>query len=140
MMNRLTRTVLRHQRLVAAAWVVLTLIGMGAAGPASEALDQRFSVPDREGWETSQEILQLYGNGGESPPIIPVVSLPEGTSASSPAVRTELRELEVLAQKTVRDSDPDSPLSRFPGGALGVATLVAAPALGALAAWALRMR
>ncbi len=37
-----------------------------ASGPASEALDQRFSVPGREGWETSQEILRIYGNGGET--------------------------------------------------------------------------
>jgi RND superfamily putative drug exporter len=100
-MAAITRRVLRHKRLVAISWIVLTLIGMGAAGPASEALDQRFSVPGREGWETSQEILQTYGNGGESPPIIPVVSLPEGTSASAPGVRAELRELERTAQKAV---------------------------------------
>ena len=50
-------------------YILLTIVGMAAAGPASEALDQRFSVPDREGWETSQEILQKYGNGGESLPL-----------------------------------------------------------------------
>ena len=65
MMQRLTRTVLRHKRLVAISWLLLTLVGMVSAGPASKALDQRFSVPGREGWEASQEIAQTYGNGGE---------------------------------------------------------------------------
>ena len=84
MMKQLTRAVLRHKRLVALSWIALTLIGMVAAGPASEALDQRFSVPDREGWETSQEILAKYGNGGESPPLVPVVAFADGTTADSP--------------------------------------------------------
>ena len=50
MMQRLTRRVLQHKRLVALSWLLLTIIGIGAAGPASSALDQRFSVPGREGW------------------------------------------------------------------------------------------
>ena len=53
MMQRLTRRVLHHKRLVAASWILLTLIGIVAAGPASKALDQRFSVFGREGWEAS---------------------------------------------------------------------------------------
>ncbi len=93
-MQKITRTVLGHKRLVGIAWIVLTLIGMAAAGPASESLDQRFSVPGREGWEASQEILGLYGNGGETLPLVPVVQLPNGSSASSPAVKQDLRRLE----------------------------------------------
>jgi putative drug exporter of the RND superfamily len=104
MMQQLTRRVLRHKRLIAVGWIVLTLIGMVAAGPASEALDQRFSVPDREGWETSQEILRVYGNGGETLPLVPVVQLPEGETASSPGVRADLRELERTAAKVVPGS------------------------------------
>ena len=91
MMQQLTRKVLRHKRLVAIGWLLLTIVGMAAAGPASEALDQRFSVPGREGWETSQEILRVYGNGGESPPLVPVVQLAKGESVSSPDVRQQLR-------------------------------------------------
>ena len=93
-MESLTRFVLAHKRFVTIAWVVLTFVGIAAAGPASEALDQRFSVPDREGWETSQEILRTYGNGGETLPLIPVVQLPEGTTVDSPGVRDELRRVE----------------------------------------------
>jgi RND superfamily putative drug exporter len=103
-MKQLTRTVLRHKRLVALSWVVLTIVGMAAAGPASEALDQRFSVPGREGWETSQEILEKFGNGGETLPLMPVVTLPEGKTVESPGVRAELRELERTAGETIPGS------------------------------------
>src|SRR3990170_1486634 len=100
-MQSLTRRVLRHKRLVAITWILLTLVGMAAAGPASQALDQRFSVPGKEGWETSQEIHRVYGNGGEAWPMLPVVKLPEGTTVESAGVREELRALEVKAQKAI---------------------------------------
>ena len=109
MLQRLTRRVLRHKRLVAAAWILLTIFGMAAAGPASEALDQRFSVPGREGWETSQKILKVYGNGGESPPLVPVATLPSGTTVTSPGVRAQLRKLE----DTVRRAAPGSRVAGF---------------------------
>ncbi|MDQ4049470.1 MAG: MMPL family transporter, partial [Actinomycetota bacterium] len=115
-MQRLTRRVLRHKRLVAIGWILLTLVGVVAAGPASQALDQRFSVPGREGWETNQEILRLYGNGGETLPLVPVVRLPEGKSATSPGVRAELRRVEAVAREAV-------PRSRVAGfGSTGDAT------------------
>ncbi|HYH58053.1 MAG TPA: MMPL family transporter [Thermoleophilaceae bacterium] len=100
-MQALTRNVLRHKRLVAITWIVLTVVGLMAAGPASEALDQRFSVPDKEGWETSVEINQLYGNGGEAWPMVPVVTLPEGTTVDSPGVRAELRALEAKTKRAI---------------------------------------
>jgi putative drug exporter of the RND superfamily len=103
-MQVLTRRVLRHKRLVVISWIVLTLIGMAAAGPASEALDQRFSVPGKEGWEASQDILRLFGNGGETLPLVPVVELPEGREVSSPGVRAELQRVEQVAQKAVPGS------------------------------------
>jgi putative drug exporter of the RND superfamily len=109
MMQRLTRRVLRHKRLVAIGWVVLTLIGMVAAGPASEALDQRFSVPGREGWETSQEIVQVYGNGGESPPLVAVVDFPAGQAATSEQARRGFRQLERIAKRVVPGSRVGSP-------------------------------
>src|SRR5215210_5311029 len=103
-MQQLTRTVLRHKRLVAAAWIALTLIGFGAAGPASEALDQKFSVPGREGWETSQRIANTYGNGGESLPLVAVASLPPGRTVETPGVRAELRRVEDVGRQTVAHS------------------------------------
>ncbi|MDQ3759459.1 MAG: hypothetical protein M3331_05920 [Actinomycetota bacterium] len=48
-MPSLTRWVLAHKRTVVLTWVVLTIAGMAAAGPATEALEAEFSVPDKEG-------------------------------------------------------------------------------------------
>jgi putative drug exporter of the RND superfamily len=100
----LTRTVLRHKRLVVIGWVLLTLVGMAAAGPASEALDQRFSVPGREGWEASEEIVRTFGSGGETLPLVPVVKLPEGVTVATPGVVEELNRLEGLAAEAVPGS------------------------------------
>jgi putative drug exporter of the RND superfamily len=101
MMQRLTRSVLQHKRAVAISWLVLTLVGIVAAGPASSALDQRFSVPGREGWDASVEIEKVYGNGGETLPLMPVVTLPKGTTVDSPGVRDQLTKIEDTAHKAV---------------------------------------
>jgi len=115
-MQKITRIVLAHKRLVAGTWLLLTLVGMAASGPASEALDQRFSVPGREGYETSQELVAVYGNGGESPPFVPVVELPEGTTVNSSGVREELLALE----KAVAEAAPGSRVAGY--GSTGDAT------------------
>jgi RND superfamily putative drug exporter len=97
----LTHRVLRHKRLVAVLWLVLTIVGIGAAGPASKALDQRFSVPGKEGWEASLAIEKLHGNGGTTPPLLPIVTLPQGKTVTSPGVREQLRGLEARVEKAV---------------------------------------
>ena len=55
-MAGLTRWVLAHKRIVTISWILLTIAGIAAAGPATEALEPEFSVPDKEGWETNQVI------------------------------------------------------------------------------------
>jgi RND superfamily putative drug exporter len=99
MMKKLTHRVLAHKRLIAISWVLLTLIGMAAAGPASEALDQKFSVPGREGWDANVEIIKNYGSGAENPPMVPVVTVPEGQKVTDPAIRTQLRDLEAKVKE-----------------------------------------
>jgi RND superfamily putative drug exporter len=98
----LTRWVLAHKKLVVGVWVALVIAGMAAAGPASDALEPEFSVPDKEGWETNQEIAALYdGTGGDTAPLMPVVTLPEGESVDSPAVRADLEEVEARLQEAL---------------------------------------
>ena len=96
-MENLTRFVLAHRKLVAIGWVLLTVAGVAASGPATEALDQRFSVPGREGWDASVEIQQKFGTGGDAYAFIPVVSLPEGPHAA----KADLVALEETARKAV---------------------------------------
>lgn len=97
-LTRLTRWVLAHRKLVVAFWVLLTLVGMVNVNAATRAMDQKFSVPGRESWETNVEIAERYrGTGGNALPLMPVVTLPAGRSAQ--AARGELQNMEdVLAR------------------------------------------
>ena len=91
-MSTLTRSVLAHKRIIVGFWVILTVVGIAAAGPASNALKQKFSVPGRDGYETNVQIAKHYsGTGGEHPPLVPVVTLPAEKTVDSPGVRSDLR-------------------------------------------------
>ena len=85
-MNALTRFVLDHKRLVLGFWLAVTIAAFAAIGPAGSALSQQFNVPGREGFETNQELAEIYGNGGDVAPIVPVVKLPPGKTVDSPGV------------------------------------------------------
>src|SRR3954447_7444004 len=83
MISSITQWVVKHRRLVIAFWAVLIFIGGAAAGPASKAMDQKFSVPGKEGWEANKEIEQrFHGTGGNSSPLVPVVALKRSAAAS----------------------------------------------------------
>ena len=97
---RLSRFVLAHKRIVVALWVLVTVASAVAVPAAVDSLSQDFSVPGREGAETSQRIIELYGTGGQVPPLVPVVTLPEGTTVDSPGVRDELTALFTELQAT----------------------------------------
>jgi putative drug exporter of the RND superfamily len=99
-MAPLTRWVLAHKRIVVIFWLLLTLIGMASAGSATKALKQKFSVPGKEGWVTNQQIARdFHGTGGNSAPLLPIVTLPAGESVDSPAVQNELRAVEARLQR-----------------------------------------
>ena len=94
-MSQLTRWVLAHKRVVVVFWVLLTLVGMASAGSATKALKQKFSVPGKEGWVANQAIASTFrGTGGNTAPLLPVVTLPAGTTVTSPGVRAQLLALE----------------------------------------------
>jgi RND superfamily putative drug exporter len=89
-MNVLTRFVLAHKRLVLGLWLAVTIVAFAAIGPAGSALSQEFGVPGREGFETNKELAAIYGNGGDVAPLVPVVTLPRGTTVDSPGVGEQL--------------------------------------------------
>jgi RND superfamily putative drug exporter len=102
MMSSLTRWVLAHKRIVVVSWLVLTLAGIAAAGPATDALDPEFSVPDKEGWETNVAIAAQYrGTGGDTAPLVPVVKLPPGQSVESPAVKSDLAKVDARLERAL---------------------------------------
>jgi putative drug exporter of the RND superfamily len=103
--SSLTRWVLAHKRTVVISWILLTIAGVMAAGPASKALDQKFSVPNKEGWETNEAIAAKYnGTGGDTSPLLPVVTLPQGQSVDSPAVKRDLTKLDDTLAKALPGS------------------------------------
>jgi RND superfamily putative drug exporter len=101
-MEQLTRWTLRHRRLVVILWLLVTIVGIATAGKAVKAMDQKFSVPGREGWETNAQIMRIYNQtGSDTAPLLPVVTLPAGKSVSDPGVRADLRQVEQKAKQTI---------------------------------------
>jgi putative drug exporter of the RND superfamily len=102
MMSSLTRWVLSHKRTVVLVWLLLAISGVAAAGPASDALEPEFSVPDKEGWETNVAIAERYrGTGGDGAPLVPVVTLPKGESVRSPGVRRDLARIDARLERAL---------------------------------------
>ena len=109
-MSSLTRWVLAHKRTVVLFWLVLTVAGIAVAGPAIDALTPGYSVPGREGWETNQAIAARYGDtGGDTAPLVPVVTLPEGTTVDTSGVRAEL----AVVDERLREALPGSRIASF---------------------------
>jgi putative drug exporter of the RND superfamily len=87
----LTRWVLRHRLLVMLGWLVLTIAGAAGVTSAIGAMTSDFgALPGRPGYETNQQILRVYGNGGAADPLVLVVTLPGTMTVDSPGVRAEL--------------------------------------------------
>jgi RND superfamily putative drug exporter len=104
-MASLTRWVLAHKRIVVVFWLILTLIGMASAGSATKALKQKYSVPGKEGFVTNQQISRdFHGTGGNGAPLLPVVTLPAGSSVSSPGTVAQLRGVEARLQRALPGS------------------------------------
>ena len=87
-MPRLTQLLLRHKLAVVAAWLVVLVAGGAAAGVVPGRLSQEFAFPGQEGYEANVAILEAYGNGGPGNPLVPVVTLPEGTTLRAPGPAT----------------------------------------------------
>jgi RND superfamily putative drug exporter len=101
MMTTITRWVLAHRRWVAAFWIVVTIAGVATVGQATKSFSSEFSVPGRQGYETNSQILRLFGQGGRTSPLIGVVTLPAGTSVSSPAARAGLANVQRRLQRAI---------------------------------------
>jgi RND superfamily putative drug exporter len=109
-MRRWSGWVLVHKRLVVGFWLLVMIASIVALQPATDAFADDFRpVPGREGFEANREIAALYGNGGDVAPIVPVVTLPEGTTVDSPGVTLELE----AAFARVHEALPDARLASY---------------------------
>jgi putative drug exporter of the RND superfamily len=109
MMTTITRWVLAHKRIVSILWIVVTVVGIATVSQSTKAFSTQFTVPGREGFETNLAIERLYHQGGQNAPIVPVVTLPAGTSVSSPAVRAGLG----LVTAKLRVALPDARIASY---------------------------
>src|SRR5258708_28880999 len=101
-MRSFSRWICASNRLVVIFWVLLTLVGAASAGAATKALKQKFSVPGKEGWITNQSINRnFHGTGGNTSPLLPVVTLPAGKSVSSPGVDAPLAGVEAEVRNVI---------------------------------------
>ena len=104
-MSAITRWVLAHKRIVTLFWIALTVVGIASANSATKALDQKFSVPGKEGWETNVAIAEhFHGAGGDTAPIVPVVTLPSGETVGSPGVRAQLQRVDQKLESALPDA------------------------------------
>ncbi len=111
-MSRLSRLVVRHRMLVSLLWLALFAAGAATASTTVDRLSFDFSLPGQPGYETDARLLEVYGNGGTNPPVIPVVTVPEGSTVESRAaevaavfagLRERFPEARVLDHATTRD-------------------------------------
>jgi RND superfamily putative drug exporter len=76
--TRLARWVLDHRRAVIIFWLVALVAGGAGASKVSSRLSFDFSLPGQPGYETAAKVDRLYGNGGNGPTSVVVVSLAAG--------------------------------------------------------------
>ena len=53
-----------------AFWLLALVAGGAAAGKVSQRLSTDFSLPGQPGYVTAQQVMRLYGNGGQAPSIL----------------------------------------------------------------------
>lgn len=86
-MLAVSRFVLRHKLAVVLFWLAVLLAGGFASAKLSSRLSVQFALPSAPSYQANQQILRLYGNGGEGYPEVAVVTLPPGQAAASPGGR-----------------------------------------------------
>jgi RND superfamily putative drug exporter len=90
-MLAISRFVLRHKGAVVVFWLAVLVAGGAASAKLSGRLSPQFALPGAASYQAGQQILRLYGNGGNGNPEVAVVRLPPGEKATSPAMRQALR-------------------------------------------------
>src|SRR4051794_26030993 len=84
-MHAITAFALRHRRLVALAWIALTVAGALTVSSATGRLSHGFNTPSTAGYDTNQHILKRFGLDGNEQPTIAVLHLPAGQSMRTAA-------------------------------------------------------
>lgn len=87
--GRLAYFVLRHRRLVALFWLVVTIAGVALAGQVTGRFSATQELPGLPSYQAAKVLQQSYGIGN-NPPVAVVVTLPAGERIASSAGRSDL--------------------------------------------------
>jgi RND superfamily putative drug exporter len=100
-MASLTRFSLAHKRLVVLAWLLVAVVGLASSSKVTKAFSDQYTVPGREGYEANTAIARTFGNGGDTPPLVPVITLRAGSSVNSVSVRRGLTEVATRIERAI---------------------------------------
>jgi putative drug exporter of the RND superfamily len=89
-MGAFTDLVVRRRRLVGLLWLLALLLGGYASAILSGHLSMSFEIPGTGSDVADSAIVAKYGTGGDGTPLVPVIRLPAGMTASQPAVKADL--------------------------------------------------
>src|SRR5262245_52416167 len=84
---RLALAIMHHRRIVAGAWIALTIFGAFSAQQVSKRWLEQFSIPGYSAYEANQRALRLFGSGAQ-PPNIAVLRVKGDITKSAAARRT----------------------------------------------------
>ncbi len=108
-MSTLTRFVLKHKLLILAIWLVLAMAGAMTATATTKRLTDSFAMPG-PAFRTDARIQALYRHTGAEDPIVPVITLPAGTTIHTPGVAAQLGH----AFSTARHVIPTARVTDYP--------------------------
>lgn len=71
---------LRHRRWIVGSWLLLAVAGFATLSVTSSRLSSTFDLPGQPAFVANQAIQSTYGNGGDTPPLLAVTTLPRSTT------------------------------------------------------------
>jgi RND superfamily putative drug exporter len=86
-MTSITHLAMRHRRLVAFAWIALTVVGALTVSSATAGLTHNFNTPGTAGYDANAHIISSLGIDGNEQPTIAVLHLPAGEGMGTTAGR-----------------------------------------------------
>jgi putative drug exporter of the RND superfamily len=99
-MSTLTRFVLRHKLLVLVAWLALAVAGAMTAAATTKRLTNSFAMPGAA-FRTDARIQAMYLHTGAQDPVVPVITLPAGTTIHTPGVAAQLDHAFAAARQVI---------------------------------------
>ncbi len=63
-------------------WLLITFAGVSVTSTVNDRLTVDFSLPGQPGTDTAAKIIEAYGNGGNTVPLVVTITMPDGRSVT----------------------------------------------------------